>query len=231
MGRGRDQNLAAEMAALLLRRQLVLVVDAGRTRLDEGLHDLEGVERTAEAGLGIGDDRREPGVDRQAVAFRRLDLVGALQRAVDAPDEFGRRIGRIERLVGIHGARRVGVGGDLPARQVDRLQPGADLLHRLVARHGAERVDEVFFVDQLPQPVGALFGQRLADLHRAAQALHVGRRVGPVDAVEAAFGCRRNKVVKISHGLVSGIGVMALDRRRSGESRCDLIYIAAHAKP
>ena len=66
MRRGRDQHLAAEMAALLLRSQLVLEVDAGRTRLDEGLHDLEGVERSAEAGFRIGDDRREPGVDRQA---------------------------------------------------------------------------------------------------------------------------------------------------------------------
>ena len=63
---GRDQHLAAEMAALLLRRELVLEVDAGGARLDEGLHDLEGVERAAEAGLGVGDDRREPGVDRQA---------------------------------------------------------------------------------------------------------------------------------------------------------------------
>ena len=156
VGRGRDQHLAAEMAALLLRRQLVLVVDAGSARLDEGLHDLEGVERTAEAGFGIGDDRREPGVDRQAVAFRRLDLVGALQRAVDA-------LGTVpaphwpDRATGRDTWRRrgVGVGRDLPAGQVDRLQAGAHLLHRLVAGHGAERVDEIFLVDELPQPVGA----------------------------------------------------------------------------
>ena len=101
---GRDQHLAAEMAALLLRGELVLEMHAGRARLDEGLHDLEGVERPAEAGLGVGDDRREPGLDRQPVAFRRLDLVGALQRAVDAPDQLGRGVRRIERLVGIHRA-------------------------------------------------------------------------------------------------------------------------------
>jgi hypothetical protein len=71
MRRGRDQHLAAEMAALLFRRELVFEVDAGGARLDEGLHDLEGVERAAEAGFRVGDDRREPGVDRQAVAFRR----------------------------------------------------------------------------------------------------------------------------------------------------------------
>ena len=39
---GRDQHLAAEMAALLLGRELVLEMDAGGARLDIGLHDLEG---------------------------------------------------------------------------------------------------------------------------------------------------------------------------------------------
>ena len=196
---GRDQHLAAEMAALLLRRELVLVVDAGGTCLDEGLHDLEGVERPAEAGLGIGDDGREPGVDRQPVAFRGLDLVGALQRAVDALAQLGRGVGRIERLVGIHRRRRVGVGRDLPAREIDRLEAGPHHLHGLVAAERAERVDEVLLVDQLPQPVGAHFGERVPDLDRAAQPLDVGRRIGPLDIVEAAFRRRGNQVVKISH--------------------------------
>ena len=60
---GRDEDLAAQVAALLLGRELVLEVHAGGARLDHGLHQLEGVERAAEAGLGVGDDRREP-VDR-----------------------------------------------------------------------------------------------------------------------------------------------------------------------
>ena len=196
---GRDQHLAAEMAALLFRGELVFVVDAGSARLDEGLHDLEGVERPAEAGLGIGDDGREPGLDRKPVAFRGLDLVGALQRAVDALAQLGRRVGRIERLVGIHRRRRVGICRDLPARQVDRLEAGAHHLHGLVAAERAERVDEILLVDQLPQPVGAHLGQRMPDLHRAAQPLDVGRRIGPLDTVEAAFRRRGNQVVKISH--------------------------------
>jgi len=102
VGRRRDQHLAAEMAALLFRSQLVLVVDACGAGLDESLHDLEGVERTAEAGLRVGDDRREPGVDRQSLAFGNLDLVGPLQCPVDTLDQFGRGIGRIKRLVGVH---------------------------------------------------------------------------------------------------------------------------------
>ena len=143
MRRGRDQHLAAEMAALLLRSELVLEVNARRTRLDEGLHDLERIERPAETGFSVGNDRREPGLDGQPIALRRFDLVGALQRPVDAPDEFGRGVGRIERLVGIHRAGRVGVRRHLPSREVDRLQPGAHLLHRLVAGDGAERIDEI----------------------------------------------------------------------------------------
>ncbi len=84
---GRDQHLAAHVAALLLGGELVLVVHAGRTRLDEGLHDLEGVERAAEAGFRVGDDRRKPRLDR-TLTLKRLDLVGALQRAVDLPHQL-----------------------------------------------------------------------------------------------------------------------------------------------
>ena len=117
---GRDQHLAAEMAALLLARELVLEMHAGGARLDIGLHDLEAVQRSAEAGFGVGEDRREPVALR--AAFHMLDLVGALQRPVDLARELGAGIGRIERLVGIHGAGNVRVGRDLPARQIDRLQ-------------------------------------------------------------------------------------------------------------
>ena len=58
--RRRDEHLAAEVAALLLRRELVLEVHARGAGLDHRLHQLERVERAAEAGLGVGDDRREP---------------------------------------------------------------------------------------------------------------------------------------------------------------------------
>src|SRR3546814_5187380 len=66
------------MAALLFRGELILIMDPRGARGDIGLHDLETVERPAEAGLGIGDDRREP-IAREG-AFLMLDLVGALER-------------------------------------------------------------------------------------------------------------------------------------------------------
>ena len=78
--------------------------------------------------------------------------------------ELRRGVGRIEALVGIHRAGGVGVGGDLPAGEVDRLQAGPHHLHGLVAGHRAQRVDE-----------------RLA---RAAASTACSRRARP--------GCRRS---------------------------------------
>ncbi len=86
---GRHQHLAAHVAALLLAGELVLEVHAGGARLDHRLHQLEGVERPAEAGLGVGDDRREPVA--VILALGVLDLVGAEERVVDAR---ARRAGR-----------------------------------------------------------------------------------------------------------------------------------------
>ena len=59
-----DEHLAAHVPALLLARELVLEVNARGARLDHRLHELERVERAAESGLGVGDDRREPVVAR-----------------------------------------------------------------------------------------------------------------------------------------------------------------------
>ncbi|MNE83334.1 hypothetical protein D3C80_1801430 [compost metagenome] len=127
-----------------------------------------------------------------------LDLVGALQGAVDAAAQLRRGVGRIQRLVGIHGPGGVGVGGDLPARQIDGLQTGADHLHRLVAGDGAQGVDEGLVVQQLPQTIGAALGQGVGDRHRAAQAQNVVRRIGAFDAVETAGG-RRNQIGEGRH--------------------------------
>ena len=198
MRRGRDQHLAAHVAALLFRGELVLEVNAGGARLDIGLHDLERVQRSAEAGFRVGDDRHEP-VDLGA-AFGVLDLVGALEGAVDAAAQLRPGVGRIEALVGIHRARGVGVSGDLPAGEIDRGQAGARLLHRLVAGDGAQRIDVGLGLQRLPQPVGAPLGKGVGDGHGAAQLLHFGRSIGPLDAVEAPTGRVGNQAVETAHG-------------------------------
>ena len=103
-----------------------------------------------------------------------LDLVGSLEGAVDPAAELGAGIGRVERLIGIHGAGGVGVGGDLPAGEIDRLEARADHLHRLIAGDRAERVHIIVVLEKLPEPVGAAAGEAVLDRHRAAQALDLG---------------------------------------------------------
>ena len=93
MLRCRDQNLAAQMAALLFRGELVLEVNAGRAGVDIGLHDLEDVERAAEAGLRVGDDRREPVARshclRHARSRRRACSALLMRRASSGPELAG----------------------------------------------------------------------------------------------------------------------------------------------
>jgi hypothetical protein len=108
------EHLAAQVAALLLAGELVLEVHARGAGLDHGLHQLVGVERAAEAGLGVGHDRREP-VALGRLALGVLDLIGALQRLVDALHHARHAVGRVQALVGVHLAREVRVGRHLPA--------------------------------------------------------------------------------------------------------------------
>ncbi len=79
----------------------------------------------------------------------------------------------------------VGVGGDLPARQVDGAQARLDHLDGLAAGHRAERGDVMLGLEEGPEPLGPDPRQRVLDLHRAAQALDVGGRVRPFDPVPA----------------------------------------------
>ena len=180
----RDEHLAAEVAALLLRGELILEVDAGGAGLDERLHELERVQRPAEAGLGVGDDRREP--VGAVLALRRVDLVGAQERAVDALHERGRAVRGIEALVGVRVPGEVRVGGDLPAGEVDRLQARLHHLHALRAGQRAERGDVLLGVQQLPEPLGAEARERVLDPEPPADALDVVLRVRPLDSVPAA---------------------------------------------
>ena len=181
--RNRHQHLAAEMAALLFAGELVFEMDAGGARFDHGAHQFERVQRAAEAGLGVGDDRRHPIF--AAVTLELADLVGAAKRVVDAADDHRHRVDGIERLVGIHLAREVRVGRDLPAGKIDRLEAGLDLLHGLVAGERAERVHIGFGLEQVPKALRAHLGQRVADAERARQALDFGWRVIAADAGEA----------------------------------------------
>ena len=152
--RRRDQHLAAHVAALLLAGELVLEVHARGAGFDHRLHQLEGVERAAEAGLGVGDDRREL-VDRR-LALRRAGSGRRGGSALLMRSHHGRHA--VDRDTGSGrdtSARRVGVGRDLPAAEVDGLQTGLDHLHGLVAGEAPERGDVGLGVQQAPEPLGA----------------------------------------------------------------------------
>ena len=179
----RHQDLAAQVAALLLRGELVLEVDSGGPRLDHPLHQLEGVEGPAEAGLGVGDDRGVP--VPPGAAFGVLDLIGSLQRLVDSADESGNAVHGVETLVRVGAAVRVRVGGHLPAAAVDGVEPGAHLLDCLIAGDGPQRRNVILSVQELPQTLRAHLRQRMLDAHRAAQPPHVLGRIGPGDPVPA----------------------------------------------
>src|ERR1039457_4496495 len=71
--------------------------------------------------------------------FGAMDLVGTLQGVVDGAHHRGHAVGRIQALVRIHLAAQIGIARHLPAAQVDRLQPGLHLLHRLIAGERTER--------------------------------------------------------------------------------------------
>src|ERR671927_462941 len=57
-------------------------------------------------------------------AFSGPPKPGAAERVVQPLDERRHAVGRIEALVGVRRAREVRVGRDLPAGEVERLQPG-----------------------------------------------------------------------------------------------------------
>ena len=111
-------------------------------------------------------------------ALGGVDLVGPEQSVVEAAHQSRPAVGGIQALIGICVAAEIGVGGDLPAGQVDRLQARLDHLHGLAAGQRAERRHVLLGVEQHPEPLRAEPGERVLDLDRAAQAEHVLIRVG-----------------------------------------------------
>ena len=180
------EHLAAEVAALLLAGQLVFPVDARGTGLDERLRELVGVQRSAETGLRVGDDRGEPVLC--GLAFGVLQLVLADEGVVDATHDGRHGVGGVQRLVRVRLTGEVAVGGDLPSGEIDGLQSRPHLLHGLAPGVRAERPDVVLGVQEVPEVVGAAVGERGLFADRAADADDVFCRVGALDAVPARVG-------------------------------------------
>ena len=182
------EHLSAQVAALLLGGELVLEVHARGPCLDERLHQLEGVQRAAEAGLGVREHGREP--VGAVLTLGRVDLIRPEESVVDALDERGCAVGGVQALVGVRVCGEVPVGGDLPAGEVDRLQPRLHHLHGLCARERAERRDVGLGRHQLPEALGAEARDRVLDAEATLQALDVVLRIRPFDAGPTALTAR-----------------------------------------
>ena len=209
--RNRHEHFSAQVSALFLRGELVLEVNAGGPRLDHQLHQLECIETSAEAGFRVGNDRREPvGV---VASVAGIDLIGALQRLIDALDHLRHGVRRIQTLVGIHLAGEIGIGGDLPAAEINRLQAGAHLLHRLIAGQCAKRGYERFVIQELPQPLRSHLRERVLDVDRSTKAENILRRILARDTAPARI---RLPVSFQRFGIVNGVQSSA----HSGHPRC-----------
>ena len=142
-------------------------MDAGRAGFDKGLDDFVHVERAAEAGFGVGENRQE--VVDVTLAFHRLNLIRTLERDVDPLYERRRRIRRVEALVRIGLRGQVRVGGDLPAGEVDRVQTGFGSLNRLSAGQCAQGGNVRLVRKRLPEPICSQASERVVDVHGAAK--------------------------------------------------------------
>jgi hypothetical protein len=156
-------------------------MDGGGPGFDHGLDELVRVQRTAETGLRIRDQRREP-VGPVAVVHV-LDLIRAGEGIVDAGDHSGDAVHGIETLVRVHVTRGVGVARHLPPAHVDRLETGVHLLYRLIARQGTEGGNVGFRMKEIPKAAGTHFGKRMVDPEGAAEPDDLFGLVGSPDTL------------------------------------------------
>ena len=108
-----------------------------------------------------------------ALAFGVGDLIRALQRLVDPFYHRGHAVRRIKALVRIHLPGEIRVRRDLPAAEVNCLQSGPHLLHCLVAGQRAERRNEWFGLQQVPEFLRTSAGEGVLGDDAALQALDV----------------------------------------------------------
>ena len=94
-------------------------MNPGRAGFDHRFDQFEDVERSAETGFRIGDNGNKP-VD-VVFSFRVRDLIGALQRQIDAFNHSGNAVRGIQTLVRIHLPGEICVCRHLPAAEIDRL--------------------------------------------------------------------------------------------------------------
>src|SRR5579875_541060 len=214
-GLSRNKHLAPHVTTFLLRRELILEMHAGRTGLNHSFHDLEDVERAAKAGFGVGNDGGEP--VGTFLALGMLDLVGPLQRLVDALYYVWHTIRRIEALVGVHLPGQVRIRRYLPATEIDGFEARLHLLHGLVACQSTERRHVRLAMEQIPETLGPQARQCVFNLNRTAQTQHILSAIRTFDPLPAWIGFPLHSqlgclVMAVHHDVHSPFTAMILAR-------------------
>ena len=188
---GRDQHLAALVAALLLPRLLVLDVVAGHAGLHEPPDQVADVGVAAVAGVGVGDDERGVVHLGGPVALggghagpqEPLVAVGGEQGPHHGRGLVGHPAQGVAGQVGAGVLLLIALGRSGPAAQVDALNAGPLHGHGLARRVGAEGGDGPPGVEQLPEagvePLGRVAGHGVVGPDGAALLHHLTGRVQP----------------------------------------------------
>ena len=102
-----------------------------------------------------------------------MDLIGTLERLVDPLHHRRDAVRRIKTLVGIHLSGEIGVGRNLPAAEIDRLQAGLYLLDSLITGQRSKRRDIVFCVQKPPKFLRPTPGQSIFHNNAPLQPLYI----------------------------------------------------------
>src|SRR6266516_3329640 len=106
-----------------------------------------------------------------------MDLVCTLQCTVDLAHQCGNTVAWVQALVGIHLSGIIGIRGDLPSADVDRLESRSYLLDRLIAGQCAKRGHKRFSLQHFPKRFCSVARESAFDLQASAQAFHVLPRI------------------------------------------------------
>ena len=171
------------MSTLFDGRQLIFKVDTTGARINHGLHQFERIQDTTKPSFSIGHDRHK--IVHISGTTGALDLVCPLESIVDPSHNRGHRIDRVKRLIWIHGITQIGICSDLPARQINRLNTGFNLLDCLTTRQSAQGRDKILGVNPVPQFLSTEPSQRILDLDRPLESHHIRSCVITLDVLPA----------------------------------------------
>ena len=175
------------MSTLLDGRQLIFKVDTTGARINHGLHQFECIQDATKTSFSVGHDGHK--IVHISGTTGALDLICPLESIVDPSHNRGHRIDWVKRLIRIHGVTQIGICSNLPARQINRLDTGFNLLDCLTPRQSTQGRDKILGVNPTPQFLSTESRQRILDLDRPLESDHIGSCVIPLDVLPTWVFC------------------------------------------